>query len=103
MSLLGTKEKNFSFHFRCYNLTICAANFFEAFCTCSHSSLPIYYSYNVQILLYTLPCILAIYYLMYYPYVANILHNVDFFGKLLLLSSMGETFATNTQKKLDHK
>jgi hypothetical protein len=39
MSLLGTREKNFSFHFKHYNLTIRAANFFELFCTCSPSSL----------------------------------------------------------------
>jgi hypothetical protein len=35
----GHKEKNFSFHFKRYNLTIRAVNFFETFCTCSPSSL----------------------------------------------------------------
>ena len=39
LSLLGTRKKNFSFHFKRYNLTICAVNFFETFCTCSPSSL----------------------------------------------------------------
>jgi hypothetical protein len=39
MFLLGTREKNFSFHFKCYNLTILVVNFFETFCTCSFSSL----------------------------------------------------------------
>jgi hypothetical protein len=32
-------KKNFSFHFKRYNLTIRAVNFFETFCTCSPSSL----------------------------------------------------------------
>jgi hypothetical protein len=39
LSLLGTSKKNFSFHFKHYNLTIHAVNFFETFCTCSPSSL----------------------------------------------------------------
>jgi hypothetical protein len=39
LSLLGTVEKNFSFHFKRYNLTICAVNFFETFSTCFPSSL----------------------------------------------------------------
>jgi hypothetical protein len=39
LSLPGTVEKNFSFHFKRYNLTIRAVNFFETFCTCSTSSL----------------------------------------------------------------
>jgi hypothetical protein len=39
LSLLGTVEKNFSFHFKRYNLTIREVNFFETFCTCSPSSL----------------------------------------------------------------
>jgi hypothetical protein len=39
LSLSGTRKKNFSFYFKCYNLTICAVNFFETFCTCSLSSL----------------------------------------------------------------
>jgi hypothetical protein len=39
LSLLGTREKYFSFHFKHYNLTICAVNVFETFCTCSLSSL----------------------------------------------------------------
>jgi hypothetical protein len=39
LSLSGTSKKNFSFHFKCYNLTIRAVNFFETFCTCSPSSL----------------------------------------------------------------
>jgi hypothetical protein len=57
LSLPGTVEKNFSFYFKCYNLTIRAVsfnltiravsfnltiravNFFETFCTCSPSSL----------------------------------------------------------------
>jgi hypothetical protein len=38
MFLLGTRENNFSFHFKHYNLTIHAVNFFETFCTCSPSS-----------------------------------------------------------------
>jgi hypothetical protein len=37
--MLGTSKKNFSFYFKCYNLTICEVNFFETFCTCSPSSL----------------------------------------------------------------
>jgi hypothetical protein len=39
LSLPGTSKKNFSFHFKCYNLTIRVVNFFETFCTCSPSSL----------------------------------------------------------------
>jgi hypothetical protein len=39
LSMLGTRERNFSFHFKRYNLTIRAINFFETFCTCSPSSL----------------------------------------------------------------
>jgi hypothetical protein len=39
LSLLGTSKKNFSFHFKRYNLTIHMVNFFEIFCTCSPSSL----------------------------------------------------------------
>jgi hypothetical protein len=39
LSLPSTMEENFSFHFKRYNLTICEVNFFEAFCTCSPSSL----------------------------------------------------------------
>jgi hypothetical protein len=39
MSLPSTVEKNFSFHFKCYNLTIRVVNFFETFFTCSSSSL----------------------------------------------------------------
>jgi hypothetical protein len=39
LSLPGTSKKNFSFHFKHYNLTIRAVNFFETFCTCSPSSL----------------------------------------------------------------
>jgi hypothetical protein len=35
LSLLGTGKKNFSFHFKRYNLTIRAVNFCETFCTCS--------------------------------------------------------------------
>jgi hypothetical protein len=31
LSLLGTVEKNFSFHFKRYNLTIHVVNFFETF------------------------------------------------------------------------
>jgi hypothetical protein len=38
-SLPSTMEKNFSLNFKHYNHTICAVNFFETFCTCSHSSL----------------------------------------------------------------
>jgi hypothetical protein len=39
LSLLGTREKNFSFHFKRYYLTIHAVKFCEMFCTCSPSSL----------------------------------------------------------------
>ena len=39
LSLLGTREKNFSFQFKCYNLTICVVNFFETFYTCFPSTL----------------------------------------------------------------
>jgi hypothetical protein len=39
LSLLGTVEKNFSFHFKRYNLTIRVVKFFEFFFTCSLSSL----------------------------------------------------------------
>jgi hypothetical protein len=39
LSLAGIVEKNFSFHFKHYNLTIHAVNFFETFCTCFSSSL----------------------------------------------------------------
>jgi hypothetical protein len=39
LSLPGTSKKNFSFHFKRYNLTIRAVNIFETFCTCSPSSL----------------------------------------------------------------
>jgi hypothetical protein len=39
LSLLGTVEKNFSFHFKRYNLTIRAVNFCETFWTYSYSSL----------------------------------------------------------------
>jgi hypothetical protein len=39
LSLPGTVEKTFSFHFKRYNLTIREVNFFETFCTCSPSSL----------------------------------------------------------------
>jgi hypothetical protein len=35
----SASKKNFSFHFKCYNLSIRAVNFFETFCTCSSSSL----------------------------------------------------------------
>ena len=35
----GHNQKNFSFYFKCYNLTIPAVNVFEAFCTCSSNSL----------------------------------------------------------------
>jgi hypothetical protein len=37
--LLGTVEKNYSFHFKRYNLTIRVVNFFEAFYTCFPSIL----------------------------------------------------------------
>jgi hypothetical protein len=36
---IGHKKKNFSFHFKRYNLTIRAVNFFETFCTYSPCSL----------------------------------------------------------------
>jgi hypothetical protein len=39
MSLPDKGEKNFSLHFKCYNLTIRAVEVFETFCTCSPSSL----------------------------------------------------------------
>jgi hypothetical protein len=39
MSLLCISEKNFSFHFKSYNLTICEVNFNEKICTFSPSSL----------------------------------------------------------------
>jgi hypothetical protein len=39
LSLPGIREKNFSFHFKCNYLTICAVKFCEFFCTCSPSSL----------------------------------------------------------------
>jgi hypothetical protein len=39
LSMPGTSKKNFSFHFKRYNLTIHAVNFFEIFCTCSPTSL----------------------------------------------------------------
>jgi hypothetical protein len=39
LSLPGIVEKNFSLHFKRYNLTIRAVKFFETFCTCSSSSL----------------------------------------------------------------
>jgi hypothetical protein len=39
LSLPGTSKENFSFHFKCYNLTIRTVNFFEIFCTFSPSSL----------------------------------------------------------------
>jgi hypothetical protein len=39
LSLPGIAEKNFSFHSKRYNLTICAVNFFETFCTCFPSRL----------------------------------------------------------------
>jgi hypothetical protein len=39
LSLLGTVEKNFSSHFKRYNLTIRVVNFCEIFWTCSCSSL----------------------------------------------------------------
>jgi hypothetical protein len=35
LSLPGTVEKNFSFHFKCYNLTIRAVKCRKTFCTCS--------------------------------------------------------------------
>jgi hypothetical protein len=39
LSLPGTVEKNFSFNFKRYNLTIRAVKCRETFCTCSPSSL----------------------------------------------------------------
>jgi hypothetical protein len=39
LSLPGSSKNNFSFHFKHYNLAICAVNFFETFCKCSPSSL----------------------------------------------------------------
>jgi hypothetical protein len=39
LSLLGTVEKNFPFHFKHHNLTICAVNYRKTFCTCFPSSL----------------------------------------------------------------
>jgi hypothetical protein len=39
LSLPGIVEKNFSSHFKRYNLTICAVNFCETFWICSCSSL----------------------------------------------------------------
>jgi hypothetical protein len=39
LSLPGTVEKNFSFHFKHYNLTIRVVKCRETFCTCSPSSL----------------------------------------------------------------
>jgi hypothetical protein len=39
LSLPGTVEKNFSFHFKRYNLTIRAIKCRETFCTCSPSNL----------------------------------------------------------------
>jgi hypothetical protein len=39
LSLSGTMEKNFSFHFKHYNLIIHAVKCRETFCTCSTSSL----------------------------------------------------------------
>jgi hypothetical protein len=39
LSMLSISKKNFSFHFKRYNLTIRAVNFFETFCACSPSSL----------------------------------------------------------------
>jgi hypothetical protein len=39
LSLSGTSKKNFSFHFKHYDLTVHVVNFFETFCTCSLSSL----------------------------------------------------------------
>jgi hypothetical protein len=38
-SLLGISKRSFFFHFKRYNLTIRAVNFFETFCTCSPNSL----------------------------------------------------------------
>jgi hypothetical protein len=35
----GHSDKNFSFHFKCYNLTIRVVKCRETFCTCFHSSL----------------------------------------------------------------
>jgi hypothetical protein len=39
LSLPGTMEKYFSFHFKSYNLTIRAVKCRKTFCTCSPSSL----------------------------------------------------------------
>jgi hypothetical protein len=39
LSLLGTMEKNFSSHFKRYNLIFCAVNSCKTFSTCSSSSL----------------------------------------------------------------
>jgi hypothetical protein len=39
LSLLGTVEKNFYFHFKRYNVTIRAVKCHKTFCTCSPSSL----------------------------------------------------------------
>jgi hypothetical protein len=39
LSLPGTMEKNFSYHFKRYNLTIRAVKCHETFCTCSPSIL----------------------------------------------------------------
>jgi hypothetical protein len=39
LSLPGTREKAFSFHFKRYNFTIRAVNFCKTFCNCSLSSL----------------------------------------------------------------
>jgi hypothetical protein len=39
LSLPGIVEKNFSFHFKRYNLTIRVVKCCETFCTCSPSSL----------------------------------------------------------------
>jgi hypothetical protein len=39
LTLLGTREKNFSFHFKCNYLTIRAVKFCKKFYTCSPSSL----------------------------------------------------------------
>jgi hypothetical protein len=39
LSLQGTVENNFSFHFKRYNLTIRTVNFSKTFFTCSPSSL----------------------------------------------------------------
>ena len=39
LSLLGTREKNFSFQFKHYNLTIHVVKVFETICACSPSTL----------------------------------------------------------------